>query len=145
MNILLSVRRVKTYWILMPQDVKNQHLTQGVHHIWMEAPLLTQNGCWAGWERRAVENMQGWVTPANLCTFAGQQTDRLKTTTSARVRFHTTKCICRKWSSLASNAHPLLHTHNSSEQAEPWWESSLIFVLITVPGFLCCFKPEQSL
>jgi len=36
MNI---VRRVKTYSILMPQDVKYQRLTQGAHHFWMEASL----------------------------------------------------------------------------------------------------------
>lgn len=37
---------------------------------------------------------------------------------------------------------PMLH---SSEPAEPQQESSLIFVLIANPEFLCCFNSEQSL
>lgn len=36
-------------------------------------------------------------------------------------------------------------TLHSSEQAEPQQESSLVFVLITNPEFLCCFNSEQSL
>lgn len=72
----------------MPQDVQNQHLTQDAHDTWMEAPLLTQNGCRAGWEsreeRRAAENVRGQAPPANLHALTGQRTDRLKNTTSAR-------------------------------------------------------------
>lgn len=56
MDTLLCACRVKIYWILMFQDVKNQCLTQGVHYAWMGAPLLTQNGCW---ESREMAELQG--------------------------------------------------------------------------------------
>lgn len=78
-----------------------------------------------------MENMQGRVPPANLHTFAGQQTDRFRNTTSARARlckcFHTLKCICRKWSSLWYDGHPLLHPHSivqskqSHDRNLPWF------------------------
>lgn len=59
----------------MPQGVKNQHLSQGSRHVWMDASPLHQNGYQAGWksgkERNAAENVQGPAPPINSCTITG--------------------------------------------------------------------------